>query len=35
MTDHEKIKTEIKTLRQEIERHNYLYYTIDRPETAV
>jgi DNA ligase (NAD+) len=34
MTDHEKIKTEIKTLRQEIERHNYLYYTIDRPEIS-
>jgi DNA ligase (NAD+) len=30
----EEAKKRIKKLRQEIERHNYLYYVLDKPEIS-
>ena len=32
MTALEKIRREVEDLRRQLERHNYLYYTLDRPE---
>jgi len=30
----EEAKKRIEKLRQEIERHNYLYYVLDKPEIS-
>ncbi|NOY87303.1 MAG: NAD-dependent DNA ligase LigA [Deltaproteobacteria bacterium] len=32
MTVPEKVRREVEELRRQLERHNYLYYTLDRPE---